>query len=102
MHFTKMTLSSESRLTDYSIINRSAFIMKMLVCALIMVLLCSASVHSLTCYNCVDGNCKTPTECPASSNYCKTVSTPDVFARTCEEFCVPGVNVYCCNTDLCD
>ncbi|XP_016334973.1 lymphocyte antigen 6D [Sinocyclocheilus anshuiensis] len=81
---------------------RPASIMKMLVCALIVLLLCSASVHSLTCYTCVDGDCKTPNECPASSNFCKTVSTATVFSRTCEEFCVPGVNIHCCTSDLCD
>uniref|UniRef100_A0A3B1J650 Si:ch211-207n23.2 n=1 Tax=Astyanax mexicanus TaxID=7994 RepID=A0A3B1J650_ASTMX len=65
--------------------------MKLLVCALVLVLVCS---HSLKCFTCVNGNCKTATECPESSNFCKT-------SRTCEEFCVPGVNIYCCQEDLC-
>ncbi|KAB5550636.1 hypothetical protein PHYPO_G00056080 [Pangasianodon hypophthalmus] len=75
--------------------------MKLLLCTFILVLLCSASVHSLKCFTCENGNCKTPTECPAHSNFCKTVSSPDEFSRTCEEFCVPGVNTFCCQEDFC-
>ncbi|XP_062873402.1 lymphocyte antigen 6D [Trichomycterus rosablanca] len=82
-------------------IRSPANIMKLLLCTFVVVLLCTASVHSLQCYTCVDGNCKTPTDCPSSSNFCKTVSTPNELSRTCEEFCVPGVNVHCCQGDLC-
>ncbi|KAG9264890.1 lymphocyte antigen 6D isoform X3 [Astyanax mexicanus] len=75
--------------------------MKLLVCALVLVLVCSETVHSLKCFTCVNGNCKTATECPESSNFCKTVVGYDSLSRTCEEFCVPGVNIYCCQEDLC-
>ncbi|KAM9469544.1 lymphocyte antigen 6D [Clarias gariepinus] len=75
--------------------------MKLLVCAVILVLLCTTSVHSLQCYTCENGDCKTPTDCPTSSNFCQTVVTSDELLRTCEEFCVPGVNTYCCSEDLC-
>ncbi|KAI4902344.1 hypothetical protein NFI96_014076 [Prochilodus magdalenae] len=72
-----------------------------LVLALVLVLMWSTTVHSLKCYTCVDGNCKVPTECPESSNFCKISVSYDSLSRTCEEFCVPGVNVYCCQEDLC-
>ncbi|KAG7321613.1 hypothetical protein KOW79_014471 [Hemibagrus wyckioides] len=75
--------------------------MKLLVCMFLLVLLCSTPVHSLQCYTCENGDCKTPTVCPEHTNFCKTVSTPDVFTRTCEEFCVPGVDTFCCQEDLC-
>ncbi|XP_060754184.1 lymphocyte antigen 6D [Neoarius graeffei] len=75
--------------------------MKLLLCTFFLVLLCSASVYSLQCYTCQTEDCKTPTECPASSHFCKTVSSPNGFSRTCEEFCVPDVNTYCCEEDLC-
>lgn len=105
------------------------------------------SVHSLQCFTCENEDCKIPTECPSSSNFCKTVSSrkwlillqrhmfisnvhgctdsvyihymmsemsgishslpsfvavsANEFSRTCEEFCVPGVNTFCCQEDLC-
>ncbi|KAK1786357.1 hypothetical protein P4O66_018059, partial [Electrophorus voltai] len=49
----------------------------------------------------VAGDWKTPTECPASNNFCRTISTSTTFSRTCEEPCVSEVNVHCCHTDLC-
>ncbi|XP_063061235.1 lymphocyte antigen 6D [Engraulis encrasicolus] len=76
--------------------------MKALLCTLILGLVFSTTVHSLRCYTCVDGDCKTETQCPAESNFCKTVSTPDELKRTCEEICIPGVNTYCCMSDLCE
>ncbi|XP_031430021.1 lymphocyte antigen 6D-like [Clupea harengus] len=75
--------------------------MKLLLCTLILGLLCCTTVHTLRCYTCVDDNCKTESDCPADSNFCKTVSTAQEFSRTCEEFCVPGINTYCCMSDLC-
>ncbi|XP_036411760.1 lymphocyte antigen 6D [Colossoma macropomum] len=76
--------------------------MKLLLCSLVLVLLCSTTVHSLRCYTCLGTDCKTPTECPESSNFCRTSSAPGAYSRTCEEFCVPDVNVFCCQQDLCD
>ncbi|XP_062408625.1 lymphocyte antigen 6D [Sardina pilchardus] len=75
--------------------------MKILLCTLVLGLLCIATVDALRCYTCVNENCKTVTECPAESNFCKTISTPDELTRTCEEMCTPGVNTHCCMTDLC-
>ncbi|KAF5899607.1 lymphocyte antigen 6D-like, partial [Clarias magur] len=54
---------------------KSAGIMKLLVYAFVLVLLCTTSVHSLQCYTCENGDCKTPIDCPTSSNFCKTVVT---------------------------
>ncbi|KAI7803483.1 lymphocyte antigen 6D [Triplophysa rosa] len=75
--------------------------MKVLACALVVMLVCSVTVHSLRCFTCQGDNCKVETECPASANYCKTAASVDFLSRTCEEFCTPEVNVHCCSEDLC-
>ncbi|KAG7470562.1 hypothetical protein MATL_G00115180 [Megalops atlanticus] len=76
--------------------------MKVLLLCLLLVLLCAPQVHSLRCYTCDgDPTCKTPTECPASSMYCRTEVTGTVFSRTCEEKCVEKFGVTCCMDDLC-
>ncbi|XP_066518614.1 lymphocyte antigen 6D [Hoplias malabaricus] len=75
--------------------------MKLLLCCCLLLLLYSTTVHSLKCYTCVNGDCKTPTECPESSKFCKTTVFYDSFSQTCEEDCTAGENVYCCQYDLC-
>ncbi|XP_069045882.1 lymphocyte antigen 6D [Lepisosteus oculatus] len=76
--------------------------MRMLLCAALLLLLCSSQVQSLKCYTCEnDPKCKTETECPPSSQFCRTEATATAFSRSCEEICVPSVTVTCCTEDLC-
>ncbi|XP_021442826.1 short neurotoxin 7-like [Oncorhynchus mykiss] len=76
----------------------------LLLTTMLLVLLCSTQVLTLRCYTCdmADADCKQETECPPSSMYCRTVVTADTVTRTCEEMCASGVNVYCCQGDLCE
>ncbi|KAM4628188.1 lymphocyte antigen 6D [Polymixia lowei] len=74
----------------------------LLLLVLLVVLMCSTQVHTLRCYTCEsDENCKLETECPSTAKYCKTAWTSDSLSRTCAELCDPGVDVECCETDLC-
>ncbi|KAF4116106.1 hypothetical protein G5714_003595 [Onychostoma macrolepis] len=75
--------------------------MKALVCALVLMLVCSTTVHSLQCFTCVGDDCKVRTECPPSANFCRTEATAHSLSRTCEESCTPAENIHCCNHDLC-
>ncbi|XP_018604079.2 lymphocyte antigen 6D [Scleropages formosus] len=76
--------------------------MKVLLCSLLLVLLCTTQVQALRCYTCEgDSTCKTETECPPSSQYCKTEVSANTFSRTCEEFCINSFSVSCCTEDLC-
>ncbi|KAJ7990632.1 hypothetical protein DPEC_G00302410 [Dallia pectoralis] len=80
--------------------------MKTLILTTVLLLLvCSSQVHSLSCFTCDPNNpenCKVVTQCPPSSQYCRTVVTATTVARSCEEMCDPGVNIYCCQGDLCE
>ncbi|XP_008279875.1 lymphocyte antigen 6D [Stegastes partitus] len=75
--------------------------MKVLLLMLLL-LLCSTQVLTLKCYTC-DGDldCKTETDCPSSSQYCKTIVHGDEFSRTCENSCVDDDFTICCDEDLC-
>ncbi|KAL4647230.1 lymphocyte antigen 6D [Arapaima gigas] len=76
--------------------------MKILLCGLLLVLLCTAQVQALQCFTCEgDPACKKVTTCPESSQYCRTEVSATVFSRTCEENCVASFSVSCCTTDLC-
>ncbi|XP_022074072.1 lymphocyte antigen 6D [Acanthochromis polyacanthus] len=67
-----------------------------------LLLLCSTQVLTLKCYTCDDGaDCKTETDCPPSSVYCKTTAHGDEFSRTCEEDCDEDFFTTCCQQDLC-
>ncbi|XP_068568940.1 lymphocyte antigen 6 complex, locus D [Cebidichthys violaceus] len=77
--------------------------MKVLLLTLLL-LLCSAQVLTLRCYVCRDAQdeyCKTETDCPPSSHFCKTFESDVQFSRTCEQLCAEDQYTTCCSTDLC-
>ncbi|XP_054460668.1 lymphocyte antigen 6D [Anoplopoma fimbria] len=77
--------------------------MKVLLLTLLL-LVCSTQVLTLRCYTCsgeTDDICKQETDCPSSSNFCKTFESDTQFSRTCEDFCVEGVHTTCCDSNLC-
>merc|ERR1739838_701988 len=76
----------------------------LLLTVLLALLLCSTPVNMLKCYICEDADddiCKTTTTCPDNTNFCRTDWSNDQLSRTCEEFCIPSIDVECCDEDLC-
>ncbi|XP_076002914.1 uncharacterized protein LOC142995914 [Genypterus blacodes] len=80
--------------------------MRFLVLTLLM-LLCSTQVFALRCYTCNvtdnDDECKTVTECPSTSNFCKTAEIGEQIQLSCADTCDQDTsnNVWCCSTDEC-